>query len=73
MSSEHINWSSFKLRININRSSKEIYDCWTSQQGLENWFLREAIFKYAANSGLKIPPSRKAIRMNGAGMAILMK
>ncbi|HEY6504224.1 MAG TPA: SRPBCC domain-containing protein [Chitinophagaceae bacterium] len=48
MSSQHINWSSFSLRVNISKSPKDIYDCWASQQGLENWFLREAVFKDAS-------------------------
>ncbi|MEI9810519.1 MAG: SRPBCC domain-containing protein [Bacteroidota bacterium] len=48
MSSEHINWSSFKLRINIDKNGKDIYDRWTSQQALESWFLREAVFKDTA-------------------------
>lgn len=44
MSSQHVNWSSFSLRVNIDKESQQIYDCWTSQQGLESWFLREAVF-----------------------------
>ena len=38
------NWSSFKLRVNINRKISEIYGQWTTPGGLEKWFLREAIF-----------------------------
>ena len=37
-------WSRFMLRIPINAKSKDIYQAWTTQQGLESWFLRSAIF-----------------------------
>ncbi|MBL7739270.1 MAG: SRPBCC domain-containing protein [Chitinophagaceae bacterium] len=48
MSSQPINWSSFSLRVNIRKDIQIIYDCWTLQAGLENWFLREAVFKDAS-------------------------
>ena len=37
-------WSQFRLRIPVKATQKEIYDAWTSQQGLESWFLRKAVF-----------------------------
>ena len=47
MSSEHLNWSSFKLRVNINSANQIIYNKWSTQEGLESWFLRDAVFKDA--------------------------
>jgi len=39
-------WTQFKLRIDIKDVSiKKIYNCWSSQQGLENWFLKLAEFR----------------------------
>jgi uncharacterized protein YndB with AHSA1/START domain len=38
------NWKQFTKRIPINASAKAIYDAWTTQQGLESWFLRLAQF-----------------------------
>lgn len=37
-------WNQFTKRININAPAKKIYNAWTSQEGLESWFLRRAIF-----------------------------
>ncbi len=44
MNSEDYDWSSFTLRISINTDWPRIYRAWTTQQGLERWFLREAKF-----------------------------
>jgi hypothetical protein len=39
-------WTQFKLRIDIQDVSiQEVYDCWATQHGLENWFLRSAEFR----------------------------
>src|SRR4051812_48552301 len=40
---EH-DWSRFLLRIPINADLKKIYYSFTSQEGLEAWFLRKAAF-----------------------------
>jgi uncharacterized protein YndB with AHSA1/START domain len=37
-------WKKFTKRITINAPAKSIYDAWTTQQGLESWFLRLAQF-----------------------------
>jgi len=37
-------WSFFLLRLPIRANGKTIFNCWTTQQGLENWFLRSAKF-----------------------------
>ncbi len=37
-------WNHFKLRINVNASIGEVYKAWTTQAGLESWFLRKALF-----------------------------
>ena len=39
------NWKQFTRRISINAPAKAIYDAWTTQQGLESWFLRLASFR----------------------------
>ncbi|NJM26550.1 MAG: hypothetical protein HC859_14810, partial [Bacteroidia bacterium] len=44
-------YSQFKLRVNINAPVAKVYNMWATQQGLESWFLRRALF--AAGSGNK--------------------
>jgi uncharacterized protein YndB with AHSA1/START domain len=41
------NWKQFTKRIPIKAPAKAIYDAWTTQQGLESWFLRLAQFTKA--------------------------
>jgi uncharacterized protein YndB with AHSA1/START domain len=38
------NWDKFTKRITINASFEQIYTAWATQNGLEKWFLRKAIF-----------------------------
>lgn len=38
------NWKQFSRRIPIKAPAKAIYAAWTTQQGLESWFLRLAEF-----------------------------
>lgn len=40
----HHDWSRFLLRVNIKTEPQKIYDAWTTQAGLESWFLRQAKF-----------------------------
>jgi hypothetical protein len=42
---ENYNWRHFTKRITIRAEKRSIYDAWTTQQGLESWFLRSAVFK----------------------------
>ena len=44
-------WSQFTSRIIINAPVQNIYDSWAKQDGLEKWFLRQALF---ADSNKKI-------------------
>lgn len=37
-------WSRFSQRITINADKASIYKLWATQQGLEKWFLRSAVF-----------------------------
>lgn len=37
-------WSQFLLRVSVNADPQKIYDAWTTQAGLESWFLRQAEF-----------------------------
>jgi len=37
-------WSRFVQRVNIKASISTLYAAWATQQGLESWFLRSAIF-----------------------------
>ena len=39
------NWNHFTKRITINAPKREIYRAWTTQEGMEKWFLRKAEFK----------------------------
>jgi uncharacterized protein YndB with AHSA1/START domain len=41
------NWKQFIKRITIHSSPQSIYNAWTTQDGLESWFLRLAEFKTA--------------------------
>ncbi|MEJ0034298.1 MAG: SRPBCC domain-containing protein [Bacteroidota bacterium] len=47
------NWSEIRLRINIDATIEKIYNAWTSQAGLESWFLREAKAKDQQGSNKK--------------------
>jgi uncharacterized protein YndB with AHSA1/START domain len=39
------NWKQFTKRITIDAEPAAIFNAWSSQQGLESWFLRTAEFK----------------------------
>jgi len=39
------NWKQFITRITVAASTDRIFTAWTTQDGLENWFLRLAEFK----------------------------
>jgi uncharacterized protein YndB with AHSA1/START domain len=42
---ENFDWSRFVKRIPVNGQTQSLYDLWTTQEGLERWFLRHADFK----------------------------
>ncbi len=39
-----MDWSRFTRRVFIEASAKEIFKLWTTQNGMESWFLRSAKF-----------------------------
>jgi len=39
-----IDWTSFKRRISIKSDPSSLFNAWTSQDELEEWFLRDAEF-----------------------------
>jgi len=41
---ENSQWSSFRLRVNVNCKPEDAYRMWATPAGLENWFLRKATF-----------------------------
>jgi uncharacterized protein YndB with AHSA1/START domain len=41
---ENYNWKEFVRRITIHVPARSIYKAWTTQEGLESWFLRLAEF-----------------------------
>ena len=47
---ENTDWSSFRLRVNVNCNEAEAYRMWATQSGLEHWFLRKAEFKDSAGN-----------------------
>ena len=54
-----IDWSTFRLRINIDTSIEEIFNCLNTRVGIERWFLASAVFKDGAgtkSSNLPIAP-----------------
>ena len=40
-------WTRFSVRININAPIEQLYRAWTSQQGIEHWFLRMSEYRTA--------------------------
>lgn len=40
----HANWSAFTKRIPVKSTVEKIYRAWGTQEGLEKWFLRSAVF-----------------------------
>ena len=36
------NWNEIRLRINVDTTIEKVYRAWTTQAGLESWFLRQA-------------------------------
>ncbi len=53
-------WGSFKLRLPVKADTASIYQAWTTQDNLENWFLRKSEFtkqdgnKRAKNSAVEV-------------------
>lgn len=39
------NWNEFNIRIPVKAALPELYSAWATQQGIERWFLRSAIYK----------------------------
>ena len=50
------NWTKFSMRILIRANIEDIYNAWTSQNNLENWFLRKATFT-SHDGGLRVSHS----------------
>ena len=42
---ENHDWTRFETRISINASLEKIFNSWTTQENLEQWFLSKAVFK----------------------------
>ncbi len=42
---EKMDWSQFKLRVNVNTDIQNAYAKWATPNGLESWFLRNAVFR----------------------------
>ncbi len=38
-------WSKFTITANFTASVQDIYKCWSTSEGIEKWFLREAIYQ----------------------------
>ena len=41
---KEINWNHFTKRITVDAPVEAIYEAWSTQEGLESWFLRKAQF-----------------------------
>lgn len=41
---KELNWNSFTKKIYIKSSAEKLYQCWTTSEGLESWFLKKAVF-----------------------------
>jgi uncharacterized protein YndB with AHSA1/START domain len=46
-------WSEIRLRINIDTTIEKAFKAWTTQAGLESWFLRQAPVKDPAGNAKK--------------------
>ncbi len=44
------NWSQIRLRVNVKASIEEVYRAVATQEGLESWFLRSAMFTSASGN-----------------------
>ena len=53
-------WSQFRLRIPVNAEPATIFNAWSTQQGLESWFLRKAEFIKADGS---MRPSKENVQI----------
>ena len=53
-------WSHFTLRVPIKASVRQLYKAWSTQEGLEKWFLRTATFE--KNDGQLLNRSENAGR-----------
>ena len=58
MDKPSIDWSKFTLKIGISADPIEIFNLWTSQDGIESWFLSKAEF---SDSNGKLKSSEKRI------------
>lgn len=44
----NIDWSQFKIRIDINKDAETLYNAWATRNGIEYWFLRLSEYKDAS-------------------------
>ena len=57
MEEEHINWSSFRKRITVNRPLNQVYGAWAIPEKLQTWFLEKAA--YTTKDGKTIEPKEQ--------------
>ena len=43
-------WNRFTLKVPVNADVEQLYHAWSTRAGLEQWFLREALFKKKDNT-----------------------
>lgn len=43
-------WNEFNIKIPVNAPMADLYPAWATQQGIERWFLRSAIYKTSQGS-----------------------
>jgi uncharacterized protein YndB with AHSA1/START domain len=43
-------WNEFSIRIPVKAPLAQLYDAWVTQEGIERWFLRSAIYKTSQGS-----------------------
>ncbi|MGC4022279.1 MAG: SRPBCC domain-containing protein [Cyclobacteriaceae bacterium] len=48
-------WTKFVLRLPVNKDLKTIYQAWSTKEGLEKWFLRQANFFSENEKSISIP------------------
>jgi uncharacterized protein YndB with AHSA1/START domain len=66
----HYNWLQFTKRITVKADKQKIYKAWSTQNGLESFFLREALFrspekKYRAKNEIVEPGDSYEWRWHG--------
>jgi len=54
-------WTKFTMRIPIEKNKSDVFKTWSSQKGIESWFLRKALY---FDNGKQIPANQEIKKGN---------